>query len=206
MRLRRRRRDDDDHDHGHTVTVGRAVAAGETSGGRSGPADATTRRVVLGTAAGVVCLLAVAVSLLVFGRGGDDDTTTPSTGPVTTQLLQFRPPPPQGVTVLPASEPGTVVVAWQAVGEPGDGMRYQVRPQTAGMQPQNTDQLSITFTGVAAGDRPCYTVVAITTDGRTLRREHPLLPLTSMASFARSSLARRVSLRLAAPASGRHST
>ena len=60
-----------------------------------------------------------------------------------------------------------MVVAWNAVGEPGDGIRYQVRPQTAGMQPQNTEELSITFTDVAAGARPCYTVVAITTDGRS---------------------------------------
>ncbi len=157
---------DDDHDLGHTVTVGRAAPAGEHPA-PEGSAEATTRRVVLGTAAGVVCLLAVAVSLLVFGRGGDDDATTPSTGPVTTQVLQFKPPPPQGVTVLAASEPGTVVVAWNAVGEPGDGIRYQVRPQTAGMQPQNTEELSITFTDVAAGARPCYTVVAITTDGRS---------------------------------------
>ena len=158
--------DDLDHDHGHTVTVGRAVADIEAPAADGG-SDATMRRVVLGTVAGVVCLLAVAVSLLVFGRRGDDEDTTGSTAPSTTQLLQFRPSQPQGVTVLPAAEPGTVVVAWQAVGEPGDGIRYQVRPETAGLQPQNTDQLSITFEGVSAGDRPCYRVVAITADGRT---------------------------------------
>ena len=60
-----------------------------------------------------------------------------------------------------------MVVSWQAVGEPGDGIRYQVRPQTVDVPPQNTDQLTLTFQGIAAGARPCYTVVAITADGRT---------------------------------------
>ena len=109
----------------------------------------------------------MAVSLLVFGRGGGEGSTATTTGPTTTQLIELKPPRPQGVTVAPAAEPGTVVVAWQAVGEPGDGIRYQVRPQTDDAPPQNTDQLSLTFQGVAAGARPCYTVVAITADGRT---------------------------------------
>jgi hypothetical protein len=152
----------EDADHGHTVTVGRAVPAAEAPAAER---DVSTRRVVLGTVAGVVCLLAVAVSLLVFGRG-DDEEPAASSGPTTTQLLEFRPPQPQGVTVR-AGEPGTVVVAWQAVGEPGDKMRYQVRPQSGTQTAQNTDQLTLTFDGIAEGERPCYTVVAITPDGRT---------------------------------------
>ena len=141
------------------------VVADEPTG--AGGSEATTRRVVLGTVAGVVCLLAVAVSLLVFGRGGGDGSPTTTSGPTTTQLLQLKPPRPQGVTVVPATEAGTVVVAWEAVGEADDGIRYQVRPQTDDAPPQNTDQLTLTFQGIAAGARPCYTVVAITADGRT---------------------------------------
>jgi hypothetical protein len=153
-------------DHGHTVTIGRPVGIADEPTGDGG-SDVSMRRVVLGTAAGVVCLLAVAVSLLVFGRDGDDGSPPTSTGPPTTQLLQLKPPRPQGVTVVPAAEAGTVVIAWEAVGEPGDGIRYQVRPQTDDVPPQNTDQLTLTFQGIAPGDRPCYTVVAITAEGRT---------------------------------------
>ena len=98
--------DDDDHDHGHTVTIGRAGGAGRRADERDG-GEATTRRVVLGTVAGVVCLLAVAVSLLVFGRGGGDGSSPTTTGPTTTQLIELKPPQPQGVTVAPAAEPGT---------------------------------------------------------------------------------------------------
>ena len=157
---------DHDHDQGNTVTIGREVAPADEPASDDG-SEATARRVVLGTVAGVVCLLAVAVSLLVFGRGGGDGSSSTTTGPTTTQLIGLKPPQPQGVTVAPAAEPGSVVVAWQAVGEPGDGTRYQVRPQTDGTPPQNTDQLSLTFLGVAAEPRPCYTVVAISADGRS---------------------------------------
>ena len=160
---------DGDDELGHTVTVGRALApdAAPSDVTEAGAPSTSTRRVVLGTVAGVVCLLAVAVSLLVFGRDGGDGTSTTTLGPTTTQLLQVRPPAPQGVTVAPAAEPGGVVVAWQSVGEPGAGTRYQVRPQTADLSPQNTDQLALTVSGVPAGARPCFTVVAITADGRT---------------------------------------
>ena len=120
---------DHDHDQGNTVTIGREVAPADEPASDDG-SEATARRVVLGTVAGVVCLLAVAVSLLVFGRGGGDGSSSTTTGPTTTQLIGLKPPQPQGVTVAPAAEPGSVVVAWQAVGEPGDGTRYQVRPQT----------------------------------------------------------------------------
>jgi hypothetical protein len=155
---------DDDHDQGQTVTVGRAVPGTDAPTGEPG-SDVSTRRVVLGTVAGVVCLLAVAVSLLVFGRGDDDEPATSTVAPMT-QVLPVKPPPPQGVTVRPAAEPGAVVVTWQTVGEPGDAMRYQVRPQTGTQPAQNTDQLTITFGDLAEGERPCYTVVAITPDGR----------------------------------------
>ncbi|MET0577590.1 MAG: hypothetical protein ABW122_02945, partial [Ilumatobacteraceae bacterium] len=155
----------DHEDHGHTVTVGRPVVEADEPTGAGGR-EVTTRRVVLGTVAGVVCLLAVAVSLLVFGRGGDEVPPT-TTGPLTTQLLELQPPTPESITVAPAAEPGTVVVSWTAVGEPGDGISYQVRPQTDDAPPQNTDQLSVTFQGIAAGARPCYKVVAIAANGRT---------------------------------------
>ncbi|MET0580069.1 MAG: hypothetical protein ABW122_15540, partial [Ilumatobacteraceae bacterium] len=160
----------DDDVHGHTVTVGRAVASDAgTDTAAHEPSSTSTRRVVLGTVAGVACLLAVGASLLLLGRGGDDESGATTTfGPTTTQLLEIRPPAPQGVTVAPGAEPGAVVVAWQAVGEPGDGTRYQVRPQTSDMSPQNTDQLALTIPDAASGgERPCFTVVAITPDGRS---------------------------------------
>jgi hypothetical protein len=149
-------------DHAHTVTVARAVIPPEDTTATNARTH-STRRVVLGTVAGVVCLLLVA-AFLVFG-GGDDDEPSADTEPATTQLLSLGPPTPQGVTVARAAEPGTVVVAWQAVDVPG--IRYQVLPQTGGQQPQNTDQLSITFAGVGEGERPCFTVLAISTDGQT---------------------------------------
>ena len=125
--------------HGHTVTVGRAVPAADRA---DGDGDRTsTRRVVLGTVAAVVCLLAVAVSLLLFGRGGDDDDDDDRRpAPTTTQLLQSGRRRRRASPSLPAAEPGPVVVAWQAVGEPATGCatRSARRPPT--LQPQNTDR------------------------------------------------------------------
>jgi hypothetical protein len=44
-------------------------------------------------------------------------------------------------------------------------MRYQVVPETTGMQPQRTTDLAVTFE-VAPGTTPCFTVVAINPVGR----------------------------------------
>jgi serine/threonine protein kinase len=157
---------------GHTITVGRpAVPADEASDTRTGAAvsEASTRRIVIGTAAGVVCLLAVAASLLVFGRGGGgrgDETTVP--GPTTTQDLGLPPPRPQGVTVTRGAGDGEqVVVAWQAVGEPDSGITYQVRQQNPSGPVRNTDALSVTIDGVSPAARPCFVVIAITAAGQT---------------------------------------
>jgi hypothetical protein len=157
---------------GHTITVGRpAVPADEGSDTRTGAAvsEASTRRIVIGTAAGVVCLLAVAASLLVFGRGGGgrgDETTVP--GPTTTQDLGLPPPRPQGVTVTRGAGDGEqVVVAWQAVGEPDSGITYQVRQQNPSGPVRNTDALSVTIDGVSPAARPCFVVIAITAAGQT---------------------------------------
>ncbi len=156
---------DDDDEHGHTVTVGRAPGAAHADELTSPPAaHASTRRVVLGTIAAVACLLGVAASLLLFS-GGDESEEPTSSGAPTSQLLDFRPPAPQNVTVAPAAADGQVVVAWQAVGDGSQPVHYQVSPETAGVQPINTDQLSTTFT-VPAGTRPCFRVYAITDDGR----------------------------------------
>jgi hypothetical protein len=154
---------------GHTVTVGRAVVPPgdvEHSTGVA-PHEASTRRIVLGTAAGVVCLLAVAASLLVFGRGGDSggDTTVP--GPTTTQVVGLPPPTPQGVTVVRGAGGERVVVAWQAVGEPDSGVTYQVRQQNPTGPVLNTAALSVTIDGVRSNERPCYVVIAISPGGQT---------------------------------------
>jgi serine/threonine-protein kinase PknK len=157
------------HDAGDTVTVGRAVTPPDDLDPATGvaPHEASTRRIVIGTVAGVVCLLAVAVSLLVFGRGGDSggDTTVP--GPTTTQVVGLPPPTPQGVTVVRGAGGERVVVAWQAVGEPDSGVTYQVRQQNPTGPVLNTDALSVTIDGVRPNERPCYIVIAISPGGQT---------------------------------------
>ncbi len=157
----------DDGEHANTVTVGRAPLVPldtTTTAGRD--EQTSTRRVVIGTAAGVVCLLAVAISLLVFGRGGGGTATT-TVAPSVTQILNVRPPAPTGVTITSGTDVRQLTVAWQAVGDGSEDMHYQVKPQTSGLAAQNTTALSVTFelpeelTG-----RPCFQVVAITSDGR----------------------------------------
>ncbi len=151
-----------DDDHGHTVTVARGAAPAAPAP-VAPPSETSNRRILLGTAAGVVCLLLVAGALLVFGGGDDGGDDPDSTAPATTQLLSFAPPAPQGVTVVSGTDPSQVLVTWQPV--EGEGMHYQVRPQTGQAAPQNTTELQLAF-DVTAGDRPCYTVVAISADGR----------------------------------------
>ena len=157
------------HDAGDTVTVGRAVTPPDDVDHSTGVAshEASTRRIVIGTVAGVVCLLAVAASLLVFGRGGGSggDTTVP--GPTTTQVVGLPPPTPQGVTVVRGAGGERVVVAWQAVGEPDSGVTYQVRQQNPTGPVLNTDALSVAIDGVRPNERPCYVVIAISPGGQT---------------------------------------
>jgi hypothetical protein len=153
---------------GHTVTVGRAVVPPDEHDGRTVSSEASTRRVVIGTVAGVVCLLAVAASLLVFGRrGGDGGSGTTVLGPTTTQVVGLPPPTPQGVSVRRNAEGESVVVAWQAVAEPGTGFTYQVRQENPAGPAVNTAELSVTIDGVRADQRPCYVVIAISPSGQT---------------------------------------
>jgi hypothetical protein len=156
-------------DDGHTVTVGRAVAAPDDVDHSTGvaPHEASTRRIVIGTVAGVVCLLAVAASLLVFGRGGDSGGDTTVLGSTTTQVVGLPPPTPQGVTVARGAGGEGVVVAWQAVGEPDSGVTYQVRQQNPSGRVVNTDALAVTIEGVGPNERPCYVVIAISPGGQT---------------------------------------
>ena len=73
-------------------------------------------------------------SLLLFGRGGDDDDDPTTLGrAATTQLLQFRPPAPQGVTVAAGAEPGTGRRVLAGGRRAGRRIHYQVRPQTDGV-------------------------------------------------------------------------
>ena len=153
---------------GHTVTVGRAVVPPDEHDTRPVSSEASTRRVVIGTVAGVVCLLAVAVSLLVFGRrGGDGGSGTTVLGPTTTQSLGLPPPAPQGVSVQRSDEGESVVVAWRPVDEPGTVFTYQVRQQNPSGPAVNTPELSVTIEGVPADQRPCYVVIAIRPGGQT---------------------------------------
>jgi hypothetical protein len=153
---------------GHTVTVGRAVEPPAEHETRTVSSEVSTRRVVIGTVAGVVCLLAVAASLLVFGRdGGDGGSGTTVVGPTTTQFVGLPPPTPQGVSVRRNPEGESVVVAWQAVAEPGAGFTYQVRQENPSGRAVNTAELSVTIDGVRAEQRPCYVVIAISPGGQT---------------------------------------
>jgi hypothetical protein len=153
---------------GHTVTVGRAVVPPDEHDTRTVASEASTRRVVIGTVAGVVCLLAVAASLLVFGRNaGDGGGGTTVVGPTTTQDLGLAPPPPQGVSVQRSAEGESVVVAWRPVAEQGTGFTYQVRQQNPSAPAVNTAELSVTIDSVPANQRPCYVVIAISPDGQT---------------------------------------
>jgi serine/threonine-protein kinase PknK len=156
---------------GHTITVGRPAApTDEGHDTRTGAAvsEASTRRIVIGTAAGVVCLLAVAASLFFFGRGGDGGSESTVPGPTTTQRVELPPPTPQGVTVARGAGDGEqVVVAWQAVGEPDSGITYQVRQQNPSGPARNTDALAVTIDGVSPAERPCFVVIAITPAGQT---------------------------------------
>jgi serine/threonine protein kinase len=151
----------------HTVTVGRAPlpADPDTTSTRSG--SHSTRRVVLGTVAGVVALLAVAVSLLVFGRGGDGPSAATTVPQPTPQLLDIRPPAPTEVAVAtPGTDPLQVVVTWTPGGDE-PGLRYVVTPETPGLEAQRVDATTATFqlpAGYAAN--PCFRVAAISGDGR----------------------------------------
>jgi hypothetical protein len=155
--------DDDDDEHGHTHTVTVARGAEPVTEPTSPRESHTTRRVVLGTVAAVACLLAVALSLLLFGR--EEAAAPDDTVPVVSQVVDIPPPVPQNVTVASAAAENQVVVAWEAVGDGSVEMRYQVVPETTGMQPQRTTDLAVTFE-VAPGTTPCFTVVAINPVGR----------------------------------------
>ena len=76
---------------------------------------------MIGTAAGIIGLLAIALSVFLLGRGGDDDTPAASTAPASTQVLPLRLPAPQDVTVSAVPDQAQVVVRWSAVGAPGHG-------------------------------------------------------------------------------------
>ena len=165
VEIRSRRRsttNDDEHGHTHTVTVARGAdpvaASPRRHATRTRPSASCSAPV-----AAVVCLLVVALSLLLFGR--DDADAPDDTVPVVSQVVDIPPPAPQNVTVAPAAAENQVVVAWEAVGDGSVEMRYQVQPETTGMQPQRTTALTVTFE-ITAGAQPCFTVVAINPVGR----------------------------------------
>ena len=155
--------DDDSDGEGHTITVGRPVVRPTRSSHQPARrrSEASTRRIVIGTAAGVVCLLAVAASLFVFGRGGGDGSETTLPGPTTTQVVGLPPATPQGVTVVRGPGRRTGRGRRQAVGEPDSGITYQVRQENPSGPAMNTDALSVTIDGVAPAERPCFVVIAI---------------------------------------------
>ncbi len=154
-----------DDDAGHTVTVARAPAPTETPPPEP-EAGPNTRRILIGTAAGVIGLLVVALSVFLLGRGGDDDTPAASTAPASTQVLPLRLPAPQDVTVSGLPDQAQVVVRWSAVGAPGTGITYQVEPQNGELVPQRTELLEVTYDDVPPELEPCFRVVAISAAGQ----------------------------------------
>ena len=165
-----------DEDQGHTVTVARGRAPAPPPP-EAPPQEASNRRIVIGTVAGVVGLLLVVGALLIFAGDDDGGDEPESTAPATTQLLDFDPPAPQGVLVVSGTDPAQVLVTWQAV--EGEGVEYQVRPQTGGAAPRNTPDLQMTFdVDPASGERPCFTVARHHLRRPPLRPQQPRLPLT----------------------------
>ena len=156
-----------DDEVGRTVTVGRTPPVPESDTTSARPGGHSTRRVVIGTVAGVVALLAVAVSLLLFGRGGDGSSASTTVAPPPTQIVEIRPPAPQDVIVTSGTDERQVVVSWSPVGDGSQDMRYVVAPETPGLAAQRVDAPTATFSlpEDLAGN-PCFRVTAITPDGR----------------------------------------
>ena len=154
-----------DDDAGHTVTVARAPAPAATPPPEP-EAGPNTRRIVIGTAAGIVGLLVIALSVFLLGQQGDDDTPAASTAPASTQVLPLRLPAPQDVTVSAVADQAQVAVRWSAVGAPDTGITYQVEPQNGELLPQRTELLEVTYDDVPPELEPCFRVVAITAAGQ----------------------------------------
>jgi hypothetical protein len=155
-----------DDDDGHTVTVARAPAPAVQPATEPEPGGPGTRRILIGTAAGIIGLLAIALTVFLLGRGGDDDTPAASTTPASTQVVPLRLPAPQDVTVSAVADQAQVVVRWTAVGAPGTGITYQVEPQNGELLPQRTELLEVTYDDVPPELEPCFRVVAISSAGQ----------------------------------------
>jgi len=174
-----RRLDHGEDDEGNTVTVARqapAPPAGDTSGPEAVP---STRRIVLGTVAAVVCLLAVAGALLLFGQASGDDTddTVADTGSAAPVIVPIGPPPPEGLTAAPSADRQSVTVAWEPPTDPSRIAKYQVVRQDTGEVVETDDgtTYSVSFPtpdGVVA--RACFTVEAIDVDGSFSGESRPV--------------------------------
>lgn len=170
-------RDDiDDDGHEHTVTVARTMArvpsAPSSSPKPDGAADGiSTKRLVVGTIAAVVCLLAVAGSLVWFSGGDDDEgDSSPTTlpGSDTIPEIGLGPLTPQGVSVTPGPpDSNTVVVVWAQAPEADQIDHFQVvRVDTEeAFDTEDANQLSLTIESVTPFANACFTVTAIDTTG-----------------------------------------
>ena len=134
---------------------------------------------MLGTAAAVVCLLAVAGALLFFGRSSGDETddTVPPTGSAAPVIVPIGPPTPEGLTAAPSADGQSVTVAWQPPPDPSRIAKYQVVRQDTGEVVETDDgtTYSVSFPtpdGVVA--RACFTVEAIDVDGSFSGESRPV--------------------------------
>ena len=132
---------DDDDEHGNTVTVGRPPPCRRTT--TDVDRAASTRRRGASSSApspAVVCLLAVAISLLVFGRG-DDDAGSTTVRPPATQILDVA---PAGADRRRRSRRGPTSARSSCRGRPSATARRTCPlpgacRRRAGCSPQNTD-------------------------------------------------------------------
>jgi hypothetical protein len=156
----------DDEVDGETVTVARPVPE---PAGRRPDQPAGSRRLVLGTAAAVVALLAVLALLWFVGRADDDQasSTTVPGGATVPDVFFAAVPVPTGVAVTPGDAEGQVVVTWQAVVIEGGEARYLVqRTDVSPSPPAVTTEETFAVVDVPRGTRPCFTVTAVSPAGR----------------------------------------
>lgn len=155
-----------DDDHGHTITVGRAVTAPDDPTDAE-PSGASTKRIVLGTVAAVVCLLLMVGALVLFGGGdGDSRPTTTSGSSGTIPQVVLGPATPVGVFAVRTPDED-VVVSWEQPEDVGAIDRYQVVRQDGGEVVETVDanQLSVTFEDVAPLETACFRVTSIDSSG-----------------------------------------
>lgn len=173
--VRMRFTDESDADDGHTVTVGRArpvppgASPGDADRGASpepGESHPSTRRVLVGTVAALVCLVAIAAALLLFADDGEAPDTPSTTNTFVPEAPMIRPPAPEGVTVVVSDR--TIRVSWNAPAEGVEVDHYTVSPMSEFLAPLDVPAPALVgelTLDVEVPGRICFEVLAITAEG-----------------------------------------